>query len=760
MNFLAPLMLFGLLAVAIPPILHLLNRKEAKPVDFPAMEFLRRAYRKTARRLKMKQWLLLALRMSLFAFLALALSKPLWTPSVDSQGSNQRTMGEADGPHVIIFDQSYAMGYMIDEAEKRSLLDIARSHALRILSDTSGPAAIITIGESTESLTQSLTADHHLLEEGLKSLIVSEYVGDLGEALPNAYQLLKDRPRTESKYITILSTPNRDLNTVPSPPPQLGDVTINQVTLTTGLNLRDPSSGEVNAELPVISHKARIKLANHAITKLTLSPAPQMGHQQWRVEVEVANYSSEAMVLWPIWVEVEGEVLVRGFMSLGPHETGIKRLYFKGNVSAEEQEVSAEEKRPTVSAKRAWVKLAPDPLPIDDQWPFWIEARPPTNLLALNGDPRPTPHEDELFYLERALAPKVLGDTKVKIQSRLLMGTELKDEVLEGVDIILLANVPRPSFKLGQQLISHLNAGGGVWLAPGARSDVDAWNITLTKILPRPLRGMRRAGDAAAVEGRAVARLSDFNTDHSLLTPFEDPQRSSLALAKIQRYFLFDPKPVPQSDVIVKLNEGSPYILTRQVNAGRVVLFAGPLDREWNDLVIRPDFVPLAAETIRYLTREVASGRLFAPIGTTLALELNGEGPFFALSPQGERQTLSRVADRQTPQLLNQRGWEVTQLKRLGHHTITSAHETQQTSQSTEKVIRRFVVPLNVKGSRLNVHKPYVNKGGDDQAYLNTTGILEERRELWHFGLVGLFFFTLLEGLTLFQRRQTEQVNV
>ena len=31
--------------------------------------------------------------------------------------------------------------------------------------------------------------------------------------------------------------------------------------------------------------------------------------QQWRAEIEVANYGPETMNLWPIWVELEGEAL-------------------------------------------------------------------------------------------------------------------------------------------------------------------------------------------------------------------------------------------------------------------------------------------------------------------------------------------------------------------------------------------------------------------------------------------------------------------
>ena len=759
MNFLAPLMLFGLLAIAIPPILHLLNRKEAKPQVFPAMEFLRRAYRKTARRLKMKQWLLLALRMLLFAFLALALSKPMWSPQVNPLLSGSDHLGELEGTQVILFDQSYAMDYLLDEKEGRRLFDLARSHALRVLAESSGPAAVITFGAETKSLSQSLTADHQLLSSGLKELKVSQSYGQLDEALSLAYQLLRDRPKVEAKQITLLSTPNRSFDSASSPPPELGKVRLSQVDLTTRVDLGSQKLDSA-LDLPKISLQARKKLANHAITRLTLSSAPQRGEDQWRAEVEIANYSPEPMNLWPIWVELEGEVLVRGFVTLAPYESGMKRLYFKAKVDLSSQQETDQTKITSMQAKKGWIKLANDPLPIDDQWPFWIEAKKPTKLLALNGDPRPTPHEDELFYLERALAPQVLGGAqKVQIQSRLMLGADLKDEQLEGVDIILLANVPRPSLTLARQIKSHLEAGGGLWLAPGARTEIDTWNRALGDFLPRPLRGMRRAGDAASVQSRGVARLNEFDIDHSLLRPFEAPQRSSLALAEIEKYILFDPKPTPQSAVIIKLNEGSPFLMTRQVAQGRVVMFAGPLDREWNDLVIRPDFVPLASETVRFLSRDINGGQLSTQLGSSLKLELNGDGPFFSLSPQGEREGLSRVSNQQTKLNQRDRGWLVSSAKRLGHHQILGQTDLETTNtEQSEHILRRFVVSLDHRGSRLSkVAVKQSKQENTEQDQVSETMLLEEQKELWHLALFGLFILTCLEGVVLFQKRETSK---
>lgn len=768
MSFFAPLMLLGLFAIAIPPILHLLNRREAKPVPFPAMEFLRRAYRKNARRLKMKQWLLLAIRMALFAALALALARPFWDPPASDRDSGVGSTEHLKGVQVIVVDTSYPLAYQVDAAG-RSLFDLARSHALRILSDQTAPVGIVIVGEQVNEVTQSVTADHDLLAEAVRKMRVGEHVGDLKEGVNNAYRLLRDRPRSEPKHVILLSTPSRYLTDLPKPPLDLGDVGLIKVDLSA--ELRQAQSGEDTAPvdtgdgLPTLSAQARAELNNHAILGLNLSPAPHMGEGQWRVEVRVAHYGDQPLTLWPIWVELEGEIKVRGFVSLKPGETGVKRLYFRAHQDRPSSSERDQEQLQPVSALKGWVKLAPDALSIDDERPFWIEPTPPASVLALNGDPRPTPQDDELFYLERALAPEVLGRDRVSLMSRPTSTGEISDQLLEGVDLILIANVPRPSAELGQQLSSHLKSGGGIWLAPGSRVNVDTWNASFRDFLPRPLRGARLAGDAAAsVESRGVAHLTTFSERHQLLKPFEDLRRSNLALARFNQYMLFDPEPTPQSEVVMKLDEGLPFLLTRQVGAGRVVMWAGPMDREWSDLVIRPDFIPLAAQTIRYLTREERGALTAVSVGHQLKVELNGEGPFWALSRRGERRLLTRVV-REDQTQSRARGWSLDGVKSVGHHRIIAAREgaTQASDLGGgeidgEVVARRFVVNLDTQLSDLRI--PETSGRAEDaqgQAGAETTvSALAQRRELWHLGLFGLFLFALLEGVTLFQRRDDQ----
>ncbi len=75
--FLQPLMLFGLAALAVPVIIHLLNHRRYQVVDWGAMRFLQMS-KVTRRRLFLEEILLMLLRMALLALLPLAFARLIW----------------------------------------------------------------------------------------------------------------------------------------------------------------------------------------------------------------------------------------------------------------------------------------------------------------------------------------------------------------------------------------------------------------------------------------------------------------------------------------------------------------------------------------------------------------------------------------------------------------------------------------------------------------------------------------------------------
>ena len=76
MTFLNATMLFGLGLLALPVLLHLLNRGRSHTVPWGAMDFLLRSIALRNRRIRFEEALLLAMRCLLLTLLVLAMARP------------------------------------------------------------------------------------------------------------------------------------------------------------------------------------------------------------------------------------------------------------------------------------------------------------------------------------------------------------------------------------------------------------------------------------------------------------------------------------------------------------------------------------------------------------------------------------------------------------------------------------------------------------------------------------------------------------
>src|SRR5205807_10520282 len=105
MSFVHPLLLGGLLLIGIPVLIHLIMQQKPKRLPFPAFRFLLQKHRTNQRRLRLRHWLLLALRMLLVALVCLALARPKLFSDRLQIGSNRPVAA------VLLFDTSMSMGY-------------------------------------------------------------------------------------------------------------------------------------------------------------------------------------------------------------------------------------------------------------------------------------------------------------------------------------------------------------------------------------------------------------------------------------------------------------------------------------------------------------------------------------------------------------------------------------------------------------------------------------------------------------------------
>src|SRR6185437_148969 len=131
----------GAALVAIPIIIHLLNRRRFKTITWAAMEFLLRAMRKNRRRLKFEQWLLLAVRCLLIFLLGLALARPL-----GCENGALAQFGRHTALNVFIIDNSYSAAYADSHGDAKTHLGQARKVVKSLLARaTSGGESVVII---------------------------------------------------------------------------------------------------------------------------------------------------------------------------------------------------------------------------------------------------------------------------------------------------------------------------------------------------------------------------------------------------------------------------------------------------------------------------------------------------------------------------------------------------------------------------------------------------------------------------------------
>lgn len=143
MSFLSPWILWGLLAAALPVIIHLLNRRRFRTVKWAATDFLLKASRESKGKKKLKHLLILACRTLAIVALIFAVARPLVGGFLGSGGGSVDTV-------ILILDRSASM-----ETSPASGLPSQREQILAQISETietMGSPRLLLLDSATEEI--------------------------------------------------------------------------------------------------------------------------------------------------------------------------------------------------------------------------------------------------------------------------------------------------------------------------------------------------------------------------------------------------------------------------------------------------------------------------------------------------------------------------------------------------------------------------------------------------------------------------------
>ena len=191
MTALSPLLLLASLAVAVPVLIHLLRRRETRTLVFPALRYLKRTTREHARIVRLRQFLLLALRITAVLLAVLAAARLV----LPLGGSDDPPAGLA-----IVVDNGLTSGTVVGDGR---LLDSIRARAAEALG-RAGPRDQIWLIEAGSPDMPSLPLSLEQARARLASLSPTHVTSDLQGALERAADLL-GAGAPETREIVLIS---------------------------------------------------------------------------------------------------------------------------------------------------------------------------------------------------------------------------------------------------------------------------------------------------------------------------------------------------------------------------------------------------------------------------------------------------------------------------------------------------------------------------------------------------------------------------
>ena len=197
MNFLNPLVLLALAATLIPLVLHFLTLRRLPLFPFSSVRFLKQLQQRAARRFRLRQLLLLAVRIGLVASLVLAFARPVLPGPVPVLGER------APASIVLVVDNSASMGLTDMHGERFRRLRHKVEQFLRTLR-ADDEVALLPVVPPAEGFRESWEYSRGALLETLSRLTPQAGHGDLVQALRRAAALVQDA-RHFHRVVVVLS---------------------------------------------------------------------------------------------------------------------------------------------------------------------------------------------------------------------------------------------------------------------------------------------------------------------------------------------------------------------------------------------------------------------------------------------------------------------------------------------------------------------------------------------------------------------------
>lgn len=588
MSFLTPLYILGALAIVAPIIFHLIRRRPQGEVPFSSLMFLAPSPPRLTRRSRLDNWLLLLLRATALALLALAFARPFLREAagLDAAEASQSRI-------AILVDTSASMrrGDVWEQAKSQANRAVAESRPgddLAILAFDSGSRTLLSFAESA---TLDVSRRQAIARARIEALDPTWGATDLGQALIDAVAAIED-----------VADARAETGRIPRRVILISDLQRGSRVEALG-GFEWPS--DVELELRTVSDD----LPNAGLHWLSASPDSVPEDEGPSPRVRVSNdpgASGEQFTLR--WSDGVGDPMD---VYVPPGESRVVRM-----------------PNPPESSPGRSLRLEGDAHDFDNTIHLADNRPDEVTVVFVGGDQADDP-DGLLYYFNRAFenAPRMAVQVRHENPD-----DPLVIETHESVPLIVLTS---PTTTENVHTLDAFVRSGGVLLIVLTTPALDEALAAFTSV---PVGGVEEAEVARDV------MLGRIDFSHPLFAPFASAQFNDFTKIRFWKYRRLEESTLGDARVVARFENGDPALIERPLERGRVLILVSGWQPSDSQLARSSKFLPLMAG----LLVEQGTNALDATdrvVGARIPLPGRvPDQPFAVLKPDGTRVELAAGA--------------------------------------------------------------------------------------------------------------------
>ena len=551
MTFLNPFILFGLAAAAIPILIHLLNKRKLRTIEFSTLSFLKELQKNTMRRITLRQWLLLLLRTLIIIFLVLAFSRPALKGNFGAIGSH------AKSTLVILLDNTASMNL---QNEKGKFLAQAQTEALEIISlmQENDDAFFLRLSDLPETTTKESTHDNKKLQALIQETTISNNRRTIDEGLRIAAELLK-QSKNFNKEVYVITDGQASTLSAAEVKKKEPDI------------LFDPQVNFFFAQL------SKHPVENVGVDKVTIPPTLLQLNKPLTLNAVIKNYGINPVTNHIVSITLGNNRVMQKSVTLNGGESTTldftvipARTGFIAGVVESEDDVYEPDNKYFFS--------------------LYIPEQIRVKIIA--------PEEGYSRYLTTALTVANTAGGSALISVSTAAPSQLTSAMLTSSDVLVLSGVKQMTETQQRMVLQYISSGGSALFFPANDTMqltypvIAQAGLVFSKIVqsPRqsPFRFEKADLDFPIFKGmfETVIRKSES---------IESPDISTTL--STQRYHTIRP--------IITLSNGEPFLWQFGYRSGTIIGCSVPASTSWSNLPLKGIFVPLLYQSTLYLSSQI-----------------------------------------------------------------------------------------------------------------------------------------------------------